>query len=160
MLGDLPRSRAIYELALSQQSMDMPELLWKSYIDLEFGEEEWERTRDLYERLIRRTSHVKVWVSFGLFEGEVMRREMATLRGEDSEDDDEEDGEEGATKVVKEAVVVDEAEVERVKVEGMERARKVFLRGYADLKQKSLKEEVSPSLPLSPPPYYFHYSNQ
>lgn len=143
MLGDLPRSRAIYELALSQQTMDMPELLWKSYIDLEFAEEEWDRTRDLYERLIRRTSHVKVWVSFGLFEGEVMRREISTLRGEDSDDDEDEEDDE-TVKKVKEAVVVDEEEVERVKKDGMERARKVFLRGYADLKQKSLKEEVSP----------------
>jgi crooked neck len=44
--------------------MDMPELLWKAYIDFEYEEAEWERTRTLYERLLSRTSHVKVWISF------------------------------------------------------------------------------------------------
>ena len=42
----------------------MPELLWKAYIDFEFDDEEWEKTRELYERLLSKTSHVKVWVSY------------------------------------------------------------------------------------------------
>jgi len=64
MLGDFSRARAIFELAVEQEAIDMPELLWKAYIDFEFDEEEWDRTRELYERLLRKTSHVKVWVSF------------------------------------------------------------------------------------------------
>lgn len=35
MLGEADRARAIYELAISQPLLDMPEALWKSYIDFE-----------------------------------------------------------------------------------------------------------------------------
>ena len=31
----MDRARAIYELAIAQPVLDMPELLWKSYIDVE-----------------------------------------------------------------------------------------------------------------------------
>jgi hypothetical protein len=34
-LSEVDRARAIYELAIAQPVLDMPELLWKSYIDLE-----------------------------------------------------------------------------------------------------------------------------
>ncbi|KAL6833132.1 hypothetical protein J3E69DRAFT_323064, partial [Trichoderma sp. SZMC 28015] len=34
-LDDLDRARAIFELAVSQPQLDMPELLWKAYIDFE-----------------------------------------------------------------------------------------------------------------------------
>ncbi len=69
--------RAIFELAV-QQALDMPEIVWKvrkqrfvrsvlkssqAYIDFEAGEGERERTRHLYERLLERTSHVKVCTS-------------------------------------------------------------------------------------------------
>ncbi|RXG70781.1 Crooked neck-like protein 1 [Armadillidium vulgare] len=64
MLNDIDRARGIYELAVSQQRLDMPEFLWKSYIDFETELEEWDRVRNLYERLLERTSHVKVWISY------------------------------------------------------------------------------------------------
>lgn len=35
LLGDVERSRAIFELAVNQPRLDMPELLWKAYIDFE-----------------------------------------------------------------------------------------------------------------------------
>jgi len=38
----------------------MPELLWKAYIDFEVGLYETEKARELYERLLERTLHVKV----------------------------------------------------------------------------------------------------
>ena len=60
LLGDLDRARAIYELAVSQPRLDMPEILWKTYIDFEVEHGETERARDLYYRLLERTSHVKV----------------------------------------------------------------------------------------------------
>ena len=41
----------------------------QSYIDFEIGEGERERTRELYERLLQRTHHVKVWMSYADFEG-------------------------------------------------------------------------------------------
>ena len=44
-----------------QPSLDMPETLWKSYIDFEINQGENERTRALYRALLERTKHVKVW---------------------------------------------------------------------------------------------------
>ncbi|QRW13109.1 pre-mRNA-splicing factor CEF1 [Ceratobasidium sp. AG-Ba] len=111
-LGDLARTRALFELAITQPALDMPELLWKAYIDLEFEEHERERTRALYRRLLERTGHVKVWVAFALFEAARM-------------DSDEEEGE-GATEGS----------------EGdPEKAREVFQEGYNSLRQRGLKEE-------------------
>jgi crooked neck len=68
VLDEVERSRAIFELAVSQQNLNMPELLWKAYIDFEIGEEEYDNTRDLYHRLLDRTEHVKVYISFAQFE--------------------------------------------------------------------------------------------
>ncbi|GJJ69618.1 crooked neck [Entomortierella parvispora] len=70
-LQDTERARAIFELAISQPELDMPEILWKAYIDFEVGEEEWEKARDLYTRLLERTAHVKVWISWAHFEASV-----------------------------------------------------------------------------------------
>lgn len=71
-LDDTDRARAIFELAIVQPTLDMPELLWKAYIDLEEDlaeePEEYERPRKLYERLLQKTDHVKVWISFAQFE--------------------------------------------------------------------------------------------
>lgn len=139
ILQDTDRARAIYELAVNQPSMDMPELIWKSWIDFEFEEEEYSRVRELYERLLRRTSHVKVWVSYAQFEANAGRAEEEAIRGggEDEEEDEE------VEKVEKEAVEVDEKAAQKAKEDGLERARKVFQRGYDDLRKKGLKEEVS-----------------
>lgn len=63
-LGDDERARALYELAVNQTELEMPELVWKSYINFEEGHEEWDAARQLYERLLERTGHVKVWVTF------------------------------------------------------------------------------------------------
>ena len=60
MLGDTDRARCIFEIAVQQQVLDMPEVLWKGFIDFEISELEWQRARDLYERLLDRTEHVKV----------------------------------------------------------------------------------------------------
>ncbi|NXL79925.1 CRNL1 protein, partial [Leptocoma aspasia] len=68
ILGDIDRARAIYELAIGQPRLDMPEVLWKSYIDFEIEQEEYEKTRNLYQRLLQRTQHVKVWISLAQFE--------------------------------------------------------------------------------------------
>lgn len=60
LLGDIERARAIYELAVNQPRLDMPELLWKAYVDFECGQGEVAKARKLYERLLERTHHVKV----------------------------------------------------------------------------------------------------
>lgn len=59
-MGDIERARGIYELAIAQPRLDMPEVLWKAYIDFEVEQEEYEKTRKLYRRLLERTQHVKV----------------------------------------------------------------------------------------------------
>lgn len=68
LLGDTDRSRAIFELAISQPRLDMPELLWKAFIDFEVSQGEFELARQLYERLLDKTNHIKVWISFAKFE--------------------------------------------------------------------------------------------
>ncbi|KAG9045708.1 NineTeen Complex (NTC) component [Tulasnella sp. UAMH 9824] len=87
MLGDTERARAIFELAISQPALDMPELLWKAYIDFEFEEGERERTRALYERLLEKSKHLKIWLAYARFE-------MAKMGGGDDEEEEEEDNEE------------------------------------------------------------------
>ncbi|XP_057304326.1 crooked neck-like protein 1 [Hydractinia symbiolongicarpus] len=99
ILGDIDRARGIYELAISQPLLDMPEVLWKAYIDFEIGLEEYDRTRQLYDRLLQRTQHVKVWISYAEFETTteeeasidkarvIFKRGDKTLKGEDSKEE-------------------------------------------------------------------------
>ena len=68
ILGDTERARAIYELAVSQSSLEMPEIVWKAYIDFEIKEQEISKARNLYKRLLEHTQHVKVWLSWAKFE--------------------------------------------------------------------------------------------
>ena len=118
-LDDDERARAIFELAVEQPILDMPELLWKSYIDFEEEEGEYDRTRQLYERLLDKTDHVKVWISYAHFEINVPDE------AEEEEDDQE-------TKPVSE--------------EAKQRSRKIFERAYKSMKEKDLKEEVGHSI--------------
>ncbi|KAI3792591.1 hypothetical protein L2E82_06474 [Cichorium intybus] len=74
-LSETERARAIFELAIAQPALDMPELLWKAYIDFEIAEGEFERTRQLYERLLDRTKHLKVWISYAKFEASAIQEE-------------------------------------------------------------------------------------
>lgn len=69
LLLDDERARAILEIACNQESLDIPELVWKAAIDLEFEAGDLERVRDLYERLLERSQyHLKVWVSYANME--------------------------------------------------------------------------------------------
>lgn len=114
-LDDLERARAIFELAVEQPVLDMPELLWKAYIDFEEEEAEYDRTRQLYERLLAKTGHVKVWISYAHFE----------INVPDDETDDDDD--EGANETVGD--------------EAKRRARRIFERAYQSMKEKELKGE-------------------
>lgn len=107
----------------------MPELLWKAYIDFEIEEGERENARDLYEKLVQQSGHVKVWISYALFEGEA----IPVPRAEREEDEEEEEDDE-------------EKEVKMTPGDPV-RARQVFERGYKDLKSRGLKSEVRPPLP-------------
>ncbi|CAH0019392.1 unnamed protein product [Clonostachys rhizophaga] len=112
-LDDIERARAIFELAVNQPSLDMPELLWKAYIDFEEEEGEYDNTRELYERLLDKTDHVKVWISYAHFE-------INLPEGEEEEEEEED------------RPVSDEAKA---------RARKVFERAHRRMRDKDLKEE-------------------
>mmetsp|Transcript_35189 Transcript_35189/g.67252 ORF Transcript_35189/g.67252 Transcript_35189/m.67252 type:complete len:729 (-) Transcript_35189:192-2378(-) len=123
-LAEADRARSIFELAIAQPMLDMPEVLWKAYIDFEISQGERENTRQLYERLLDRTTHVKVWMSYAQFEEEPM-----------PEPEEEEDEDAPAQNPDKQA---DEApEVRLVS------ARGVFERAYRSLKetQPDAKEE-------------------
>lgn len=72
MLQDYDRVRAIFELAVSQPVLDMPESLWKAYIDFEMAEQSWSHARSLYRRLLEKTDHVKAWTSFAAFELQII----------------------------------------------------------------------------------------
>ncbi|KAJ2562094.1 NineTeen Complex (NTC) component, partial [Coemansia sp. RSA 1836] len=67
-LGEDERCRALFELAVEQPTLDMPEVLWKAYIDFEYDQGDYDKTRELYERLLSLTDHVKVWISLARFE--------------------------------------------------------------------------------------------
>lgn len=120
-LQDFPRTRAIYELAIEQpQGLSMPELLWKSYIDFEIEEGERENARSLYERLVAKSGHHKVWISYALFEAEPIKVSRAVREEAEAEDED------------------DEENVPMV-LGDPERARQIFDRGYKYLKDENFK---------------------
>ncbi|XLU46496.1 hypothetical protein S245_041310, partial [Arachis hypogaea] len=84
-LYETDRARAIFELAIAQPALDMPELLWKAYIDFETAEGEFERARALYERLLNRTKHLKVWISYAEFEATAIDQNSLDLIEEEQE---------------------------------------------------------------------------
>jgi len=101
-------------LGIEQPTLDMPELIWKAYIDFEEYEEEYERARALYERLLQKTDHVKVWINYARFEINVPDPNEAEGGDEDEQ---------------------------RVGDEAKKRARKVFERAHEVFKTKEIKEE-------------------
>ncbi|EPQ31196.1 uncharacterized protein PFL1_01384 [Pseudozyma flocculosa PF-1] len=147
-LFDTDRARALYELGVRQADeagsggLDMPEVLWKAYIDFEFEEREWERVDALYERLLERSAHVKVWISYAL-----SKIGQAVAEEEDEDEGDDEDGEgeggDGEETEKPPRVLTDEQieERQRRRQEAKQQTRKVFERAYQDLKGKGLKEE-------------------
>ena len=84
LLGDVDRARALYELAINQPKLDMPEILWKAYIDFETEQEETDKARELYRRLLDRTQHVKVWLSYAQFELQVVLPGISNLNSRSS----------------------------------------------------------------------------
>jgi crooked neck len=64
-------------------------LVVQAYIEFEISEREYDRTRQLYERLLDRTKHLKVWVSFAKFEAAMPSEEEARAEEEGREPDPE-----------------------------------------------------------------------
>jgi crooked neck len=67
-VNEIERARGILEIAIQQPVLDLPELIWKAYIDFEIENEEIALARALYKRLLERTIHVRVWISYAKFE--------------------------------------------------------------------------------------------
>jgi crooked neck len=67
-VGELDRARALCELAISQDRLDMPELVWKRYIDLEVSHDEFEAARKVWLKLLEKSNHVRVFIAYAEFE--------------------------------------------------------------------------------------------
>lgn len=70
-LGENNRCFTILNLAKSQIYLDHPEAIWKVHIDYLCDLKDFETTRNLYERLLEVTEHVKVWISYANFEAQL-----------------------------------------------------------------------------------------
>merc|ERR1711904_695992 len=62
------RARGLCELAIQQERLDMPELVWKRYIDLEVSHDEFDRARNVWLRLLAKSHHVRVYIAYSEFE--------------------------------------------------------------------------------------------
>jgi crooked neck len=51
-LGEIDKARAIFGIGTSDVELDLPELLWKAYIDFEIGQKQMDKARDLFEKLL------------------------------------------------------------------------------------------------------------
>jgi len=70
VLQEHDRCRQIYQSAINLPVLNMPEVVWKAYIDFEFRLGNFKNVRALYTLLLSKTKHVKAWVSFARFEKE------------------------------------------------------------------------------------------
>jgi crooked neck len=135
-LGETERGRAIFEMAIEQPALDMPESLWKAYIDFEISIGNRVEARALYERLLEKTEHVKVWMSFAKFENKIV---LPPPEDDEEWDEDEETEAERRKR--------EEAHVKKTPTESKEareqNARRVFERALEALKtnQPDAKEE-------------------
>lgn len=132
-LGEAARARALLELAVAQPALDAPELLWKHFIDFEISKRKRRRARALYERLLERTGHVKVWLSFAAFEEAALPE-----KDDDCESDSDDDDDGGGGGLPSLDSPDDESPLAREA-----RARAVFERAFRFLRDESpeLKEE-------------------
>ena len=76
-LQEFDRARMLFELAIEQPQLDMPELLWKAYIEFEIECGEYENSEVLYNRLLQKTTHVRVWLSFAEFQRSIGKIDQA-----------------------------------------------------------------------------------
>merc|ERR1719502_2022869 len=67
-VGEIDRARGLCELAIQQERLDMPELVWKRYIDLEVSHDEFDRGRKVWQRLLAKSHHVRVYIAYSEFE--------------------------------------------------------------------------------------------
>ncbi|SNX84394.1 probable protein CCN1 - putative cell cycle control protein [Melanopsichium pennsylvanicum] len=144
-LFDTDRARGLFELGVEQAEMgeeglDMPEIVWKAYIDFEFEEREWERVDGLYERLLERSGHVKVWISFALSKVN-QATAMEEDEDQDEDDDEQEPGDDQQAKPSRKITEEEQQDRAQRKAELVSCARSIFNRAYESLKSRGLKDE-------------------
>lgn len=66
-LGETDRARQLFTLGTEQVELDTPESVWKSFIDFEIETGSQEDVVQLFEKLLERSAHVKVWISYGTY---------------------------------------------------------------------------------------------
>lgn len=76
-LKEYSRARALFDLALKQERLDAPETIWKACIDFEIACGTPTRVRELFNLLLSKTQHVKVWLSLTQFEATLREFEAA-----------------------------------------------------------------------------------
>ncbi|CAE7458156.1 CRNKL1 [Symbiodinium natans] len=52
----------------AQERLDMPELVWKRYIDLEVSQNETDNARKVWQQLVSKSHHVRVYIAYSDFE--------------------------------------------------------------------------------------------
>mmetsp|Transcript_55983 Transcript_55983/g.133393 ORF Transcript_55983/g.133393 Transcript_55983/m.133393 type:complete len:671 (-) Transcript_55983:41-2053(-) len=72
-VGELERARALCDMATQQEKMDMPELVWKRYIDLEVAQEEMDSARSVWQKLVEKSMHVRVFIAYSDFEADTCK---------------------------------------------------------------------------------------
>ena len=78
-LEENERASAIFELAIGQEALDTPELVWKKYIDHEMHLGNREKVEELYERLLQLAQHSKVIISYAQFESTISMDKARTI---------------------------------------------------------------------------------
>lgn len=119
MLAETERARAIFEMAVAQPVLHQPERVWKAFIEMErTTARDRNRARSLYDRLLEKTNHTKVWLSYANFEYEPLPVPM------------DEEGSDGAP-------ADDDAPLQT----RVAKAREIFERGYQSLRRNSPEEK-------------------
>eukprot|EP01064_Diplonema_japonicum_P039324 TRINITY_DN9825_c0_g1_i1.p1 TRINITY_DN9825_c0_g1~~TRINITY_DN9825_c0_g1_i1.p1 ORF type:complete len:641 (+),score=134.04 TRINITY_DN9825_c0_g1_i1:188-2110(+) len=72
-LNETKRARELFELGVSQEVLDQPELLWKKYINTEIKLKNYTRASELYKTLAGKTKHVKVYLAWANMERETVK---------------------------------------------------------------------------------------
>lgn len=63
-IGEIERYRAIFNLGLENTNLEMPEIVWRAYINNEIELKEYDNVRALFEKLLEKSKHLKIWISF------------------------------------------------------------------------------------------------
>jgi len=95
------RAKEIYELAIKQPILDMPEIVWKAYINYEILQMNRKGARELYERLVTKNSHIKVWLGFADFESNPLTLFcQKSKKMKNNDDSEKEESREYATRAI------------------------------------------------------------